>query len=134
MLRLLDVRYFLPLLLNLIGWRLLPLTEVLTGYPTSVLFNLALCVRLMPKIYLFIHISLYTFLYTHLSTHIFLPIWLRLYFTLLRPWACKFKTIFPAFYSKNCLQKLENKPAIYRPLSRSHQSKKLIKKFTCLKR
>ena len=38
-------------------------------------------------------------------------------------WAYKFRAIFPTFYSKNYLQKLENKPAIYRPLSRSHQSK-----------
>ena len=38
-------------------------------------------------------------------------------------WACKFRAIFPAFYSKNRLQKLENKPAICKPLSRSHQSK-----------
>jgi hypothetical protein len=34
---------------------------------------------------------------------------------------------FPVFYSKNCLQKLENKPATCRPLSRSHQSKNYLK-------
>jgi len=51
------------------------------------------------------------------------PTFYKYALSLVRPWAYKFRAIFPAFYSKNCLQKLENKPAICRPLSRSHQSK-----------
>ena len=68
--RSLDIRYFPPLLPSLIGQRLPPFIEVLTRRPTSVLSNLALHIRLIPK--------------THLSTYIFLSIWLWLCFTLPR--------------------------------------------------
>src|SRR5580692_5452174 len=57
--RLLNIRYFLPLLLNLTGRRLPPLIEVLTGYSASVFFNLALYVRLIPKT----HLSIYIFFF-----------------------------------------------------------------------
>ena len=48
--------------------------------------------------------------------------------SLVRLWACKFRPIFPAFFIvKTTYKKPENKPDIYRPLSRSHQLKKLTK-------
>ena len=63
--RLLDVRCFLPLLLNLTGWRLLPFIKVLTGYPASILFNSASRTRLTPKTHLFTF-----FFYTLFSPHL----------------------------------------------------------------
>ena len=73
-----------------------------------------------PKCSLF---SLYIYIYSSCPTSY------KYALSLVGLWACKFRAIFPTFYSKNCLQKLENKPAIYRPLSRSHQSKKIDKKI-----
>jgi len=85
----LDIRRLPPLLLNLIGRRLSPFTEVLTRRPANVLFNLASRIRLTPK--------------THLSTYIF------------SQFSCSYASLsldyrlislglfFLPFYSKNCL-------------------------------